>query len=99
MAHPPHLVKYVPEWFPGAGFKTFAREARDQFNLAVDGPLAYVKQSLEVCRYLKYRTLLMPELILVGASLVVAMRLLLLVVLIAWLSLRIKGLMRVPFDR
>ena len=48
---PHHKVKYVPEWFPGAGFKTFAREGRDQFNLAVNGPLAYVRRSLEVSRY------------------------------------------------
>ena len=41
-------VKYVPEWFPGAGFKLFAKEARRLFELAVDGPLEYVKESLKV---------------------------------------------------
>ena len=52
--HPPlPKVKYVPEWFPGAGFQTFAREARGHFDLAVDGPLAYVKRSLEVGHRLK----------------------------------------------
>ena len=52
--HPPlPKVKYVPEWFPGAGFQTFAREARGHFDLAVDGPLAYVKRSLEVGHHLK----------------------------------------------
>ena len=54
--HPPILkVKYVPEWFPGAGFQTFAREARGHFDLAVDGPLAYVKRSLEVGHHLRSR--------------------------------------------
>ena len=43
-----NLVKYVPEWVPGAGFKTFAREARGNVELAVDGPLECVKESMRV---------------------------------------------------
>ena len=43
-----HKVKYVPEWFPGTGFKRFAKEARALFDIAVDGPLEYVKESLKV---------------------------------------------------
>ena len=41
-------VKYVPEWFPGAGLKTFARTARKKYDVAVDGPLEYVKESMKV---------------------------------------------------
>ena len=41
-------VKNVPEWFPGAGFRRFAREGRKMFNVAVDGPLEWVKESLKV---------------------------------------------------
>jgi len=41
-------VKYVPEWFPGAGFKRFAKETRRLSELAVDGPLEYVKEALKV---------------------------------------------------
>ena len=41
-------VKYVPEWFPGGGFKTFARAGLELFSIAVDSPLEYVKESLRV---------------------------------------------------
>ena len=41
-------VKYVPEWFPGAGFKHFAKEGGRAFSTAVDGPLEWVKGSLKV---------------------------------------------------
>ena len=58
---------YVPEWFPGAGFKTFAREAKELFDLAVDGPLEYMKQSPEVGR--PYPAFSMPGLIFAGTSL------------------------------
>ena len=44
----PTLVKYVPEWFPGAGFKTTAREVRKMFDIAVRGPLDHVKESMKV---------------------------------------------------
>ena len=36
-------VKHVPEWFPGAGFKHFAKEGRRLYDIAVDGPLKYVE--------------------------------------------------------
>lgn len=68
LTHPPyHKVKYVPEWFPGAGFKIFAREAKALFDLAVDGPLEYMKQSLEVGR--PFHAFSMLGLIFVGTSL------------------------------
>ena len=41
-------VKHVPDWFPGAGFKRFAKIGRELFKVAVDGPLEFVKQSLKV---------------------------------------------------
>ena len=49
---PPNLqlipVKYIPEWFPGAGFKTVAKETRGQFSMAINGPLGYVKELTKV---------------------------------------------------
>ena len=44
----PTLVKYVPEWFPGAGFKTTAREIQEMFDICVDVPLEHVKESMKV---------------------------------------------------
>jgi len=41
-------VKYVPDWFPGAGFKQFANVGKTLFDVAVNGPLDFVKQSLKV---------------------------------------------------
>lgn len=41
-------VKYVPEWFPGAGFKSFAKEGGKLFAMAFDGPFEWAKESLKV---------------------------------------------------
>jgi len=41
-------VRHVPDWFPGAEFKQFARAGRELFGVAVDGPLDHMKQSLKV---------------------------------------------------
>jgi len=41
-------VKYIPDWFPGAGFKQFAKTGQELFAVAVDGPLDFVKESLKV---------------------------------------------------
>jgi len=43
-------VKYIPEWFPGASFKTFARTAREHGEILGDKPLMMVKDQL-VCGY------------------------------------------------
>ena len=43
-------VRHVPDWFPGAGFKQFAKVGRELFGVAVDGPLDHAKESLKVCR-------------------------------------------------
>ena len=42
-------VKNVPDWFPGVGFKRFAKAGRGLFDIAVDGPLNHVKETLKVC--------------------------------------------------
>jgi len=41
-------VKYVPEWFPGAGFKTFARIAKKDLDNCMDPPFQQIKESFEV---------------------------------------------------
>ena len=41
-------VKHVPEWFPGAGFKRFAKVAKESIDNFVNLPFQHVKQSFEV---------------------------------------------------
>lgn len=41
-------MKHLPWWFPGAQFKRTAQAARKDFQIAVDGPLDYVKDGLKV---------------------------------------------------
>ncbi|KAF9645498.1 CyP450 monooxygenase [Thelephora ganbajun] len=41
------ILKYVPEWFPGAGFKTFARIAKKNIDDSVNSPFKHVKESFE----------------------------------------------------
>jgi hypothetical protein len=38
----------VPDWFPGAGFKTFAKVARRKLEAIVNEPIDHVKESMEV---------------------------------------------------
>lgn len=45
---PPHTVKYVPAWFPGAGFKRFAMKAKKTFDKLADLPFQHVKESFQV---------------------------------------------------
>ena len=42
------VVRYVPDWFPGTGFKVLAKEARDKLKISIDGPLEYVKNAMKV---------------------------------------------------
>ena len=42
------IVRYLPDWFPGTGFKALAKETRDKFKIAVDGPFEYVKNAMKV---------------------------------------------------
>jgi len=41
-------VRHVPDWFPGAEFKRFAKAGRELFSAAVDDPLDHAKESLKV---------------------------------------------------
>ena len=41
-------VKYVPEWFPGGGFKKFARLVKDSSNKSINLPLQHIKESFQV---------------------------------------------------
>lgn len=45
----PFLVRYWPEWLPGGGFKTIARQWAKQLQDTVDVPFEFVKDQL-VCR-------------------------------------------------
>ncbi|TFY68081.1 hypothetical protein EVJ58_g1234 [Rhodofomes roseus] len=40
------FLRHVPEWFPGAGFKAFAREARDTIDRILDEPYQEVKEQM-----------------------------------------------------
>ena len=42
------IVRYIPDWFPGTGFKVLAKEAREKFKTSIDGPLEYVKNAMKV---------------------------------------------------
>ena len=44
----PLAVKYVPEWFPGAGFKRFAKTAKIHIDDLANLPFQHVKESLKV---------------------------------------------------
>jgi len=44
----PFVVRYIPDWFPGMGFKVFAKEVREKFKISVDGPFEYVKNAIKV---------------------------------------------------
>jgi hypothetical protein len=81
-----------PEWFPGSGFKRFAKEAQAMFDLAVEGPLEYVKESLKVC-FCDYFTLTL----IVATRPMAAMSLSPRRVSIAWKSCRIKDSTRATF--
>ena len=39
------LVKYIPEWFPGAGFKKMARQYEKRMRKLLDEPFAIVKEA------------------------------------------------------
>ena len=45
----PLVVRHIPDWFPGMGFKVLAKEVREKFRISVDGPLEYVKNAIKVC--------------------------------------------------
>jgi len=39
-------VRYIPEWFPGGGFKKITREWGSNFHSAVEKPFMYVKEEM-----------------------------------------------------
>jgi len=41
------ILKYVPEWFPGAGFKRFARLTKESVDNSVTLPFQHVKESFQ----------------------------------------------------
>ncbi|KAF9645509.1 CyP450 monooxygenase [Thelephora ganbajun] len=42
------VLKYVPEWFPGAGFKRIGRIAKENLDRSINLPFRHVKESFEV---------------------------------------------------
>jgi len=44
----PLVVRHIPDWFPGTGFRALAKEARDKFKISINGPFEYVKNALKV---------------------------------------------------
>ena len=44
------MLKYIPDWFPGAGFKRTAKEHRKWATAMPTAPLDFVKTSM-VCGY------------------------------------------------
>ena len=44
----PWTVRYLPDWFPGTGFKALAKQVREKFQIAADGPMEYVKSGMKV---------------------------------------------------
>jgi len=41
-------VRYLPNWFPGTGFKSLAMEVREKYQISTDGPMEYVKNAMKV---------------------------------------------------
>jgi hypothetical protein len=41
-------VKHVPEWFPGAGFKKFARMAKEDLDDSINLPFLGVRETFQV---------------------------------------------------
>ncbi|KAF9533207.1 cytochrome P450 [Crepidotus variabilis] len=41
------ILRHLPEWFPGAGFHTFAREARKLTDQMLNAPIAMVEKKME----------------------------------------------------
>ena len=42
-------MKYIPDWFPGTGFKRVAKDWRGVLDQTVDQPHAFVKQQMVSC--------------------------------------------------
>lgn len=44
-------VKYLPSWFPGAGFKKEAREYRRGFDTLLNWPFTFARRQMEEGNY------------------------------------------------
>ena len=42
------IVRYVPDWFPGTGFRALTKEVHDKSKIAADGPFEFVKKAMKV---------------------------------------------------
>ena len=42
------IVRYVPDWLPGTGFKALAREVHGKSKIAAGGPFEFVKKVMKV---------------------------------------------------
>ena len=94
-----HLkVKHVPEWFPGAGFKRFAKAGQRPCDATADGPLEYVKESLKVGSWGPHESASILELIVV-ISPTETMFLLLRRVLVVWQNFGIGGSTKATSER
>ncbi|KAF5684660.1 oxidoreductase [Fusarium denticulatum] len=40
------ILKYIPDWFPGAGFKTIAQQWRSNLESSVEDPAAFVEHQM-----------------------------------------------------
>ncbi|THH08681.1 hypothetical protein EW146_g8915 [Bondarzewia mesenterica] len=55
------ILRYVPDWFPGAGFKQMARNFRRSFEQLVDVPFEFVKKQVAAGKALRSFTSAMLE--------------------------------------
>ena len=53
------ILKYVPSWFPGAGFQKKAAGWRDNFNTMAEKPFRHVQEQLVRVHFLRARELLL----------------------------------------
>ena len=54
------VVRYIPDWFPGTGFKAIAKAARDNYKISTNGPMKYAKDIMKVSLRSRPRTYFIP---------------------------------------
>ena len=52
------ILKYVPSWFPGAGFQRKAARLREGINTMAEKPFRYVQEQLVQVHFLRAHELL-----------------------------------------
>lgn len=55
------ILRHIPDWFPGAGFKQMARDFRKTFQELVDVPFEFVKKQMSTGKALRSFTSAMLE--------------------------------------